>query len=122
MDLNPFGCRVPPVEFVSLGLRLSLGWVRAYLIDSLAVWNLAKELVHTLKTASFGLRNEEPSENEHAEAECPVNEVCSIATFADSGDHVWGSTSNNEVEPGRQTQVSKSVSRGHRYEGSSYSH
>ncbi len=72
--------------------------VFAYLVDTLAFWDLAKELVHAFETTTLCLWHEEPCEDKHGEAESSIDKVCPEASFANGSDHVGGSTSDNEVE------------------------
>lgn len=60
--------------------------------------NNSEDLVHLLKRHALSLRDEEPGEEEHREAEGPVDEIRPVSRCANSDHHVRGSASNNEVE------------------------
>ena len=46
----------------------------------------------------LGLGNEEPDEDEHAQAEAGEGDECTVATLTHGHQHVWHSASNDEVE------------------------
>lgn len=70
----------------------------ALFIHELALRDHAKELVHAFERTTFGLRHEDPREDEHGEAKAAIDEVRAISAFSNSGDHVRRGTSYYEVE------------------------
>lgn len=58
----------------------------------------AEEVVHLLERQALGLRNEEPHEDEHGEAEGAVGEESAVAALAHGGHHVGGCACDDEVE------------------------
>lgn len=57
-----------------------------------------EELVHSLEGDTFGLRHEEPRNDNHASAEAAEDEIGTVAVGADGFEHDRDCTSDDEVE------------------------
>ena len=71
------------------------GLVVEFLSDQLGN---AEEVVHLLQTHALCLRDEEPREDAHAEAEGAEEEVGAVAAFAHGGEHGGYAAGDDEVE------------------------
>lgn len=58
----------------------------------------AEDLVHLLERHALRLRNKEPREEEHGEAERAVYEIRPVPAASDGGHHVRGGARDDEVE------------------------
>lgn len=57
-----------------------------------------EQVIHLLERNTLGLRNEEPNEEEHGEAERAVDQESAIAALAHSSQHIGRSTGHDKVE------------------------
>lgn len=75
-----------------------------------------EQVIHLLERNTLCLRDEEPNEEEHGEAERAIDEESTIAALADGNQHVGRSTGYDEVEKplrrGRKGDVHGSQPRG----------
>lgn len=60
--------------------------------------NDTKDLVHLLERHALRLRDKEPREEEHGEAEAAIDEIRPVARIADGRHHVRGGAGNDKVE------------------------